>query len=117
MTVKEDLLIKLNEAFANSDTEYILTQVTDDITWTVQGDFTLHGKEDFERELKKMESPEPYKLDVKRIITHGKSAAVEGIMSTLNGEGKSYAFCDIYQFNGFKNPKIKAMTSYVIELK
>lgn len=61
-----------------------------------------------------MESPEPFELTIKNIITHGRSAAVDGTMKSP--DGKTYAFCDVYQFRGLKNPKIKEMTSYVVEV-
>lgn len=52
-------------------------------------------------------------------ITHGKTAAVDGIMKVTDPSGnvKIYAFCDIYLMSGFKNAKIKEMTSYVLETK
>ncbi len=113
MTKKGKFLQKMNEAFAKSDTEYILQNVTDDIKWTVIGDQQIQGKDEFARALKEMEAEEPFEIDIHNIITHGDSAAVDGIMKSANG--KSYSFCDVYKFRGFKNPKIKEMTSYVIE--
>lgn len=113
-TNNQELLEKFNKAFAKSDSDYILSQVTDDIKWTVQGDFSIQGKEAFTQELKKMESPEPFELDIKHIITHGKSAAVEGSMKSV--DGNVYAFCDIYTFSSFKNPLIKEITSYVFQI-
>lgn len=35
-------------------------------------------------------------------------------MKTVDGE--VYAFCNVYKFSGFKNPKIAVMISYVIEV-
>lgn len=119
MTQKEQFLQKLNEAFAQSDTEYLLDQVTEDITWNIVGDKTIQGKAAFEADLKSMESVNTYELDIANVITHGKSASVNGTMKMKTPEGTehTYAFCDIYTFNGFKNAKIKEMTSYVIEVK
>lgn len=65
--------------------------------------------------MKKMASEEPYSIEIKNIITHGDSASVDGVMESP--DGKLYAFCDVYKFSGFKNTKIKKMTSYVIETK
>lgn len=113
MTKKGKFLQKMNEAFAKSDTEYILQNVTDDIKWTVIGDQQIQGKDEFARALKEMEAEEPFEIDIHNIITHGDSAAVDGIMKSTNG--KSYSFCDVYKFRGLKNPQIKEMTSYVIE--
>ncbi len=112
MTKKEKFLQKINEAFARSDTDYIAANVTDDVKWIVQGDFSLRGKKEFVEALKEMESEDPFELNISNIITHGDSAAVDGTMKSA--EGKTYAFCDVYKFRGFKNPKIKEITSYVI---
>ena len=115
MTKKEKLLQQINEAFAKNNTEVIIKHVTDDISWTAVGDFTVEGKEALNKALKSMQSEEPYHLEIKNIITHGYSAAVDGLMKSA--DGKTYAFCDIYSFEGFTDPKITEMTSYVIEIK
>ncbi|WP_162342407.1 nuclear transport factor 2 family protein [Cyclobacterium salsum] len=113
-TNKQDFLRKMNEAFANSDVDFILNAVTEDIHWTIVGDKIIQGKEQFARSLQEMASPEPMKLEIRHLITHGKEAVVEGSMITP--DGKTYSFCDIYRFNGFKNAQIKEMTSYVFEV-
>lgn len=114
-TGNQILLEKLNKAFAKNDTEFISEQVTHDITWNIIGDRVVEGKEAFKNVLKEMQQDKPLDLTIHNIITHGKSAAVNGVMTAA--EGKSYGFCDVYTFNGFKNPKIKQMTSYAIEIK
>lgn len=114
MTKKGKFLQKINEAFARSDTDFIVKNVTDDIRWTIHGDRSVQGKEEFVQALKEMESGEPYELDINNIITHGDSAAVDGTMRTH--DSNTYAFCDVYKFRGFKNPKIKEITSYVINV-
>lgn len=114
MTKKGQFLSQLNEAFAKSDIDFIIEKTTDDIEWTVVGDFSLKGKEAFTKAMNKMASDEPYSIEIKNIITHGDSAAVDGEMRSP--DGKRYAFCDVYKFRGFKNPKVKKMTSYVLEI-
>lgn len=115
MTKKGKFLQKINEAFAKSEIDFIVENVTDDIKWTAIGDFTVKGKEAFIESLEKMKSNEPFQLEIKNIITHGDSAAVDGEMKSP--DGKRFAFCDVYKLSGFKNPKIKKMTSYVVELE
>jgi len=114
-TKNQEFLEEINKAFARSDSQFILQHVTDDIKWTVQGDFSIQGKENFAEELNKMESPEPFELKINNIITHGRSAAVDGTLKSP--DGNTYAFCDVYKFRGLKNPTIKEMTSYAVELK
>lgn len=115
MTKKGIFLQKFNEAFAESDIDYIVENVTDDIEWIALNDFIVEGKEQFIETLKNMASDKPFKLNIKNIITHGDAAAVDGVMESP--DGKHYAFCDVYKFSGFKNQKIKKITSYVIDLK
>ncbi len=115
MTKKAKFLRRLNEAFSKNNTAYVVKQMTDDIRWTIIGDRTVVGKEAFIAALSEMAADKPLKLTIKNIITHGDSAAVEGTMKTE--DGKTYAFCDVYKFRGFKNPRIKEMTSYVLEVR
>lgn len=117
MTNNQEFFQRLNEAFAKSDTEYIIANAADDIVWNIIGDKIIRGKENFIKEIKSMESENPYELGISHTITHGKTAAVDGIMKMTDKSGntKIYAFCDIYLLSGFKNGKIKEMTSYVVE--
>lgn len=114
-TKNQKLLEDINRAFASNDSDYILHQVTEDIHWDIVGDQTVNGKEAFANTLKAMQQDQPMELTIYNIITHGKSAAVNGKMKSA--EGKTYAFCDVYKFSGFKNPKICKMTSYALEVK
>ncbi len=113
-TENQIFLEKFNEAFANNDTDFILDQVTDDIRWEIVGDKILEGKEAFAEALKEMEQAEPLKMTIHHIITHGKHASVNGVMTT--SDGTSYGFCDVLTFSGFKNPKVKKLTSYAIKV-
>lgn len=113
-TSNQLFLQKLNEAFARNDTGYILEQVTDNIQWNIIGDQTIEGKEAFAQTLKSMAQKSPMELTIYNIITHGKTAAVNGEMQA--SDGKTYGFCDVYKFSGLKNPKINEMTSYAIEV-
>ena len=115
MTEKGKFLEKINQAYASGDTEYIIQNVTDDIQWTVHGDFSVSGKKDFIEGMKKMAGAGSFEIEIENIITHGTSASVNGIMKS--GENYTFAFCDVYKFSGFKNPKIKEISSYVIPIK
>lgn len=113
-TKNQKLLEDLNKAFARNDSEFIIEHVTNTIRWEIVGDKTVEGKEAFADTLKEMEADEPMKLTIHHIITHGKEASVNGEMETADGE--VYAFCDVYKFSGFKNPKITELTSYAIQV-
>jgi ketosteroid isomerase-like protein len=111
---KQLFLERFNQAFADSDTAFLLNGVTDDIRWTVAGDQTIEGKEQFAGMLQQMEQDEPLKLTIENVITHGRSAAVNGVMKSAGGT--RYAFCDVYKFSSSKDPKIREMTSYAVEI-
>ncbi len=113
MTEKAKFLKAFNEAYAKSDIDFILNNVTDSIQWEIVGDKSISGIKEFEETLKKMVMDQDYTLDIGQIITHGKEAAVSGVM--ISPDGNRYRFCDLYTFSGFKNPKVSAMTSFVME--
>ncbi len=119
MTTNALMLKQFNDAFAKGDTHYIAEQVTDDIVWEMVGEFHLKGKEAFQNSLREMESVETLDMQILNTITQGRTAAVNGTMKIkeASGEVKSFGFCDVYEFNGFKNAKIKKMTSYVSPIK
>lgn len=107
---------KFNEAFAKSDSGFILDNITEDVKWTIIGDKTVEGKEAFAEALKEMEMDTHMELKIDQIITHGKHASANGELK-MPGETTVWAFCDVYTFSGFKNPRIKEMTSYIVEVK
>lgn len=113
-TNRQHFLRKMNEAFANNDVAFILDAVTEDIHWTIVGDKMIRGKDQFAHSLQEMAPPGPMKMEIRHVITHGKEAVVEGNMVTP--DGRTYAFCDIYTFNGFKKNLIKEIKSYVLEV-
>lgn len=114
MTKKEKFLRELNEAFARSDTQAILDAVTDDVRWTMVGESMMEGKEAVAEALLEMEMEEPLDMTIESVITHGTSASVEGRMKLPNGS--EYAFCDVYKLRDHKNPLVRELRAYVIEL-
>lgn len=116
MTTEAEFLVKFNEAYANKDKAFIFQNITDDIIWDMVGDRIIRGKQEFVKHWEIMETAATYALEIKNIITHGTMAMVDGSMKMTDPSGKesTFAFCDVYKFSGFKNPKIKEMTSYVV---
>tara|TARA_B100000678_G_C18174781_1_gene488689 strand:+ start:945 stop:1301 length:357 start_codon:yes stop_codon:yes gene_type:complete len=113
---KEKLLIQFNEAFANGNHQFMLDQVTEDFHWIMIGKKEIKGKTQFAEALKDMKEFNS-ELELVDVITHGKKACVNGNMKIVapKAEDQSFSFCDVYEFNSFKEPKIKRMTSYVVE--
>lgn len=116
MTEKGKFLQQFNEAYAKGDTDFLAANVTEDFQWTIVGDQVVQGKANFIKMVEQMQQEGKAELKINNIITHGRGAAVDGTMKFAGQSGQEnlYAFCDIYIFSGFRNPKIKTMTSYAI---
>lgn len=119
MIEKEKFVRDFNEAFAKNDVEFIISNMSEDVEWELVGDQTTKGKEDVKELMGKMKDFETLEMEILRIITHGKLAAANGTMKIKEPSGKikSFGFSDFYEFDGFKSPKIKKMTSYVVKLE
>lgn len=109
----------LNQAFAKGDMVGIMNSMSDDITWEMVGNFKIKGKEEFKKAMAEMENIETLEMKINKVITHGKLASIDGYMRIreASGEEKAFGFCDIYEFGGGQNEKIREMISYVVPLK
>lgn len=111
---KKEFIKDMSVAFARADTDFLTECVTDDIMWHIIGDKTVEGKDNFQKVLKERNNNKVRELTLDKILTHGKEGAVSGNIKTE--DGKNYAFSDFYEFRGAKGSKVKAITSYVIEI-
>ena len=111
---KMEFLKAFNTAFAKGDVAFLTESVTDNIVWTVIGDKKIEGKEKFAEALEKMTSEKATELTIHQILSHGKEGATNGLLKMQNG--KQYAFADFYVFQSAKGLKIKAITSYCLEV-
>ena len=109
------LLRDLYIAFAHNDVEAILDHFADDIRWQIIGEANLRGKETVRAALEAMKGTITTKLLIHSTVPHGPEAAVNGIITTE--QGGTFAICDIYRLTSVSGQKIKAMTSYVIDLR
>lgn len=111
---KMEFLKEFNIAFAEGNVAFLKRGVTDDIVWNIIGDKKIEGKANFEKVLEELRSMKTSELMIDQILSHGKEGAANGWMTMENG--KKYAFSDFYVFQGAKGEKIKALTSYCIEV-
>ncbi len=122
ITVKSDcsnapekaLLRDLFIGFAHADVDAILAPMSDDIVWNLVGETVIEGKENVRKLLESMPNVGTSDLVIESIITHGRDAAVHGVIRS--NAGQAHAFCDVVQFTSAASMKIKTMTSYSIEL-
>lgn len=112
---KKIFLRDFNIAFVKSDVDFILDSITDDVYWDQVGEDNLNGKEAFANILTHMQDNKIVELHIQNIITHGNVGSLNGTMTMENR--KTYAFCDVYEFASSRNNlKIKALTSYIIDI-
>ena len=112
---KNIFLQKLTVALAKGNSKFILGSVTDDISWNIVGNALFQGKDDFAEALERMKKDKVAELTIHHIATHGKSGFVNGTTKLKNG--KTYTFCDVYEFSNTKGAAVKEIASYVIEIK
>ncbi len=110
---RKEFLKEYNTAFAKGNADFIIKHASDDINWTIYGDKTIVGKEDFSKEVHKMKQYVADEMTLRNIITHGKEGAANGEMKMGD---KTYAFCDIYRFTNITSLVIQTMESYVVEI-
>ena len=103
----------LTIAISKGDSKFLLDKVTDDIRWNRVGNKLIQGKNDFAKALEQMKKEKAVQLTVHHVATHGKAGAVNGTGKLKNG--KTYAFCDVYEFSNAKAVAVREITSYVIE--
>jgi hypothetical protein len=88
--------------------------VTNDIHWHIVGERLVEGKEVFAEALEKIGNDRVENLIIRHVVSHGKAGAVNGISKLKNG--KTVAFCEVYEFSGAKGTSVREITSYAIEI-
>ncbi len=105
----------LTVAFVKGDSRYLLKNVTDDVRWDILGEQIIQGKDGIAKVLEERKNNKAAELTIHHITTHGKAGAADGRIKFKNG--KTHAFCNIYEFSNAKGTSVKEITSYVIEIK
>ena len=112
---KKKLLLEFNIALVKKDNEFIKVHISDNIYWNIIGVRTIKGRQDFLEASKQWRETKPNELHIKNILTHGKTAAVTGILKI--NKTITYEFSNIYDFSSVgKNAKINEITSYIIKV-
>ena len=105
----------LTIALAKRDSKFILSNVTDNIRWNIVSDKLIEGIDSFAKTLEKIKRDKAVQLTVHHVATHGKTGTVNGTTKLKNG--RTRAFCDVYEFSNSKGTVVKEITSYIIETK
>lgn len=106
---------ELTIAFAKADSIFLLKNVTDDVRWHILGDHEIIGKDRFAEALEESKKQQALELSIHHVATHGKAGAADGRIKFKNG--KTQAFCHVYEFSNAKGTLVKEITSYIIEIE
>lgn len=111
---RKTFLKEFNIAFATGDAAFIMEHVAENILWEMVGDKVISGKEAFSQAIQEMKDYTADELVIEQVITHGNTAALSGIIKM---DGKTYEFCDVYEFTSAGKNILKHLKSYVIKTK
>ncbi|GGA73830.1 nuclear transport factor 2 family protein [Ornithinibacillus halotolerans] len=110
---RKEILRDFTIALATNDLLQIKEWLHDQVTWSCIGHKQLSGKDVVSNEISLMHIDRPVELKIDHLITHGKTASVNGVVTFENNT--QMAFCDVYEFAGaVKTAKIKEITSFRI---
>jgi hypothetical protein len=112
---KKKLLKEWSIAAASHDIDFCAEWAADDVVWEIVGDRRIEGKDLFVQALRQWQGRIVEQLRIENIITHGNVGSVNGTI--VLDDQRSFAFCNVNKFSSGKQSKIKAITSYVIELR
>ncbi|WKA56878.1 nuclear transport factor 2 family protein [Planococcus shenhongbingii] len=118
--VKSEKFFKeMNIAFVIGDLDFIEKHIADDITWEMEGEKTIRGKEEFLSYVGAMDTNHDVKVTIDKVRTEGLQATVSGKMMVNEKDGnvKSYSYQDIYEVNSESGGKITNLISVVNEDK
>lgn len=100
-------------AFATRDLEFLLDSVTDDIHWHIVGGSSVRGRDAFAEAIKSNpQNTQVTEITIHHVMTHGKAGAVNG--TVMDGKGRTFDFCSVYEFSNAKGTSIREITSYII---
>ncbi len=109
----KEIIKKVNQAFAEGDTEKFLTFCADNVKWTMVGEKTVEGKDTIRKWMASMPS-DPPRFTVDNVIGEGDFVTAYGEMTMTEKDGTpgSYSYCDVYRFRG---DKIAELNAFVIK--
>lgn len=110
---KKALLVQFNIAFAKADLEEILSFLDDDcemqMVYGEEGKNLFKGKDAIREFLSPYAGSPMEEMHIHQVITHGKDAAVRGMMKS---GGHLMNFADFIEFKSAGSDKIKKIVSY-----
>lgn len=110
---KNQLLEKLAIALAIGDPA-ALELLSDDSIWQQLGQAEQQGHTAIQSYLAQIERQQIAEVRIEHVVNHGKAGAVNGSVCYTNG--RSIAFCHMFEFSNTKGSAVKQIKSYLIEV-
>jgi ketosteroid isomerase-like protein len=90
------------DGFRRSDNAQILSCLTDDIVWDIEGFVHLEGKAAYDAEIDNPAFVGDPTLDVERMVEEGDTVIITGGGSATRADGGThrFAFADVFEFRG-----------------
>lgn len=113
---RKQIIIDFTVAVLTLETDVIHTYAAETMIWQELKDHhTWTGRDSFIASLQEEAVEKIDRLEVEQVITHGKFASINGVLSLI--DGRKIDFCDVYTFSSAaKTGKVKEVKSYKIDL-
>lgn len=111
---RKKFLKDLIRAFATNDFLFVSNYTTEDIYWDIVNEISVQSYEEVTKLLENRSTSRILEIEILNIITHGKTASVNGIFKLE--DNNIYSFCNVYTFVSAGKNKVKEITSYVIKM-
>ncbi|WP_217494786.1 hypothetical protein [Crocinitomix algicola] len=105
-------LESFKKAYANGNTEWLLSAVDNNIIWHIIGKYKIEGEQAFQEYLEKINFEKIKVLEIDQILSHGKEGALNGTI-IMQDDSKLH-FADFYIFQNTKGTLIKKITTYIL---
>lgn len=108
---RKQILIDFTVAIIQQDMDIVMENAAENITWyQLKDSIKIEGLNSFITTIKANKNVIDC-LEIYQVITHGKFASINGVISLANGT--KIDFCDVYTFSNFsKSGKVKEIRSY-----
>ncbi|QDP40369.1 hypothetical protein [Radiobacillus deserti] len=111
---KKKVLKELIIAFSTKNSNTISKYTMKDICWNIVNDLTVQGNEKVAEVLENRITSKIVQIEILNIITHGKTASVNGTI--ILEDNTIYSFCNVYTFVSAGKSTIKEITTYAIKM-
>ena len=88
--------------------------ITEDVIWALPGRRSFSGKAACLAYLKARKPVTPKLIRVRRVISHGRAGAADGVL--VMSSGHPHSFCHVVGFASIKGDNVSSISSYYVEL-